>query len=40
MTAAYIRVSGEAQLDGYGLDIQTDAVNNLAAALGLPAPVI
>lgn len=43
MTAAplaYIRVSGEAQLDGYGLDIQTDAVRALAAAEGLPEPVI
>jgi DNA invertase Pin-like site-specific DNA recombinase len=35
MTAAYIRVSGEAQLDGYGLDIQRDAATALATLEGL-----
>jgi DNA invertase Pin-like site-specific DNA recombinase len=39
-TLAYIRVSGEAQLDGYGLDIQTDSVNALARLEGLPEPRI
>jgi DNA invertase Pin-like site-specific DNA recombinase len=37
---AYIRVSGEAQLDGYGLDIQTDSVHALARIEGLPVPTI
>jgi len=32
---AYLRVSTESQLDGFGLDIQRDAVVELAAAQGL-----
>ena len=39
-TVAYTRVSGESQLDGYGLDIQHDAVHALARAEGLPAPIM
>lgn len=37
---AYIRVSTETQLDGYGLEIQTGSVRALAEQEGLPAPTI
>ena len=39
-TIGYRRVSGESQLDGYGLPIQYDAIHALAAQEGLPVDEI